>query len=297
MPGGGSNAGSRAAEAQASANREAIAEQRRQFEQTQQLLDPFVQAGVGQAGALQEGATAEGLDARLSRIFGSEAFSSLREERERSVRGQLSAGGFTRSGTALQEIANVPTQLGFGIEEALTGRSQQLFAGSQNAAIGVGQFGAGASGNISTLLQDTGRARASGIISDAEAAAQRRSGLGGTLGTIAGAGLGFALGGPSGTALSLSSTGLGASLGGSFGGAFSDPKLKKNAEVVGRIVDLDIYEWDWIDLIKNTEIANYPNTGFMADEVQKKYPHLVEECCGFLMINLPVLLDELEAKI
>ncbi len=264
----GGDAGARASTAEVSATREAIAEQRRQFEETQALLDPFVQAGTRQIGALERGTTAAGLDERLAEIFGTEAFGELRGERERAVQGQLSAGGLTRSGTAVQEIANVPTQLGFDIENLLTGRSQGLVSTGLGAATGVAQFGAQSATAISGLQQDIGRSIGGGIITDQQAAAQASQNRTNTLLSIAGIAAGF-----------------------------SDPRLKKNAEVVGKIVDLDIYEWDWIDAVKDTVIAKCSNLGFMANEVQKKYPHHVKEICGFLTINIPKLLTELERKI
>ena len=94
--------------------------------QAEKRLAPFAQAGIDQLGALEEGTTAGGLDERLGRIFDTESFGRLLEERTRAVQGQLGAAGLQRSGTAVQEIANVPTDLGFQIEQLLTGRSRGL---------------------------------------------------------------------------------------------------------------------------------------------------------------------------
>jgi len=129
----GSNAGEKAADAKIRASKKA---ERR----ATGFLDPFFQAGEQQLGALEEGTTAGGLDARLGRIFDTESFGRLLEERTRAVRGQLSATGQSRSGTALQEIANVPTQLGFDIENLLTQRSGGLAgAGLQAGGALAGQ--------------------------------------------------------------------------------------------------------------------------------------------------------------
>jgi len=95
------DSGARAAEEANRLSQQGIDELRRQFDVTQGNVDPFIQAGIGQIGALEEGTTAEGFGARLDRIFGSGALDPLIEKRTRAVQGQLAAGGLTRSGTAL----------------------------------------------------------------------------------------------------------------------------------------------------------------------------------------------------
>lgn len=130
---------------------------------TQQGIDalmPFLTAGAGQLGSLTQGATAGGLNERLAEILGGDTFSALTGERERAVQGQLSAGGLTRSGTGLQSIANVPTELALQLESLLTGRSQQL----------AGQ-GLGAGTNIASLFNLQGENVSSGIVTDASASA------------------------------------------------------------------------------------------------------------------------------
>jgi len=263
--GGSGDAGARAAEAQAAANRAATAELRRQFGVTQGLLEPFRAAGERGISTLEEASTVEGLDARLQKIFGTETFGGLVEERGRAVEGQLAASGQTRSGTGLAEAARVPTDLGLAIEGLLTGRTQDIVTGGQNAALGVAGFGSQNSQSIANILQRTGSAQGQGIITDQQAAAQRGQN---TLNTVA-------------------------ALGSIF---FSDPSLKENAEEIGEIGDLKIYEWDWIDRVKGTIIEKMSNMGFMANEVKAKYPQFVQEVCGFLAIDIPSLLDHLEAN-
>ncbi len=121
--GGKKNAGSRAASAANEANQLGIDELRRQFDLSredlqgvQEQFQPFVEAGTGALGDLQQGATAGGLEERLAQIFSGESFGALRDERTRAIQGQLGAGGLTRSGTAIESAANIPTELGFAIE-------------------------------------------------------------------------------------------------------------------------------------------------------------------------------------
>jgi len=244
------------AEAEIEGNQAAIAEQRRQFDITQASLAPFIEAGTRQLPGLEGLATPGGLDAILGQIFGGEAFQNLRGERTRAVEGQLAAGGLTRSGTALQEIANVPTDIGFQIEQLLTGRKQALAGQAQTGATNLGQFGAQASGNISDLISASGRAE-----SAAQAAGQQN-----ILNTAATAAAIF----------------------------FSDPNLKENIEEIGDINGLKLYQWDWIEKTKGTMIEVCSTIGFMADEVKEKHPEFVYDFCGFMVIDYPQLLDDLQ---
>ena len=270
------NAGRQAAEAEVRGAQLGVNELRRQFDITQENFAPFLQAGteaipraVSAIDALAPGATAGGLDARLAEIFNTDIFDSLVDERTRAVQGQLAASGLSRSGTAIQEVANIPAQLGLAIEDLLTGRQGNqasrlagLAGVGQSAAGSLGQFGAQSSQSIANLFERQGQSRSAGIITDAQAGA---SGLG--------------------QVLKLAS-----------GVFFSDPCLKENAERISEIGDLGLYEWDWKPFCEGTIIAESSNLGFMADEVEEKYPHHVGEFGGFMIINYPRLIDELEMK-
>lgn len=196
---------------------------------------------------------------------GNAAFRALVDERQRAVQGQLSAGGLTRSGTALQEAARIPTDLGFQIEQLLSGRTSALAGSGQNAAAQLGAFGSQASGGVASLLQQTGSAAASGILADQQASAAAGQNILNTAATI----------------------------GSIF---FSDPALKENVEEIGENNGLKIYQWDWLPETKGTMIEGCGNIGFMADEVNEKYPQHIYEFGGFMMIDYPALLDELEEE-
>jgi len=270
--GGRPNAAGRGAESQIAFNQQGIDELRRQFGITQENIQPFVSAGQGQLAALQQGTTAGGLDQRLRELFNTDIFGGLVDERTRAVEGQLSAGGLTRSGTALQEAARIPTDIGLALERQLFGRSQNLAGAGQNAALGLGGLGAQSSGNIASILTGSGAASSQGILGDAVArAAQQQKKFD--------------------TFSSIGSAALDAFTSFSF---FSDPTLKKNVEEIGSIGNLKLYQWDWVEKTKGTLIEMCPDIGFMADEVKEKFPQYVSEFCGFLVINYPSLLDELE---
>jgi hypothetical protein len=257
--------GRRAAALQAKSDAEATAEVRRQFNATQKNIQPFVSAGAAQLPGLQESATVGGLEETLGQIFGSEQFQNLRDERTTALEGQLAAGGLTRSGTALDEAAAIPTELGFSLEQLLNSRSSNLAGQGQNAANSLGQFGAQSSGQIAGITQSTGRARASGRLADDQANAKAKS----------------------------DNLKTAVSIGASF---FSDPSLKDNMEQIGEARDLALYQWDWKPETEGTMIADCGTIGFMATEVQEKYPQHVYEFSGFLVIDYPELLKELEER-
>jgi len=266
--GGGDDSATRAAEIEAEANREAIAEQRRQFEITQGIVQPFVQAGVGALPEFQAGTTVGGLEQRLSDIFSTQTFGSLVGERQDIIQNQLAAGGLTRSGAGLQQIAEIPATVGFDISNVLQSGLGDLIGGGRQAALGLGDIGLRTSSAISDIQRDTGRALGQGILVDRQADVAQEQ---------------FR------TAALLSALGIAAQ--------FSDPRLKENVEVIGKIVDLNIHEWDWIEKAKGTIIEQCSNMGFLSTEVREKYPHHVYEFCGFDVIDIPNLLNELEAKI
>lgn len=259
---GGGDAGSEAAAAQAAANAAAQAELRRQFEETQKNLAPFITAGQEALPLLTQGSTAAGLDARLAEIFNTDIFGSIVDERTRAVEGQLAAGGLTRSGAGLEAIAAVPTNVGLALEDLLTTRAGGLAGSGLNAAQGLGAIGAQTSGGLANLFSQTGSAQASGILTDQQARAQGGQNI-----------------------INLAATAASV--------FFSDPALKENVQPIGIIGDLTLCQWDWIEATKGTMIEHCGTMGFMADEVQEKYPQHVAEVCGFLCIDYPALLDEL----
>jgi len=258
------NAASDAASAQNAMLEKAIAEQRRQFGETQKNLSPFIHAGSGQLDALTQGTTAGGLDARLAEIFNTDTFGSLVDERTRSVQGQLGATGLSRSGSALQQIANVPTDIGLQIEQMLTGRSSALAGQGLGAATGLGQFGAQAAGNIGQSLTQQGVNTGSGIIGDAQAGAAQFS-------QILNGGLSIFSALP-----------------------FSDPRLKMNTEKITELGPLDVYQWDWIPESEGTIIAKCPTIGFMTDEVSKIYPDRVKEFGGWFYLDYDGVFSDIE---
>lgn len=247
------------------ANREAIAEILRMFEKTEAQVDPFIQAGTRALPGVEAASTVEGFGANLSEIFSSGALQPLIDERTRAAQGQLSAGGLTRSGKGVQDIANISSDLGLQIEQLLSGRQQNLATGGVGSALQLGGLGARAAEAQSPLFQQIGQAQSSGSLMDA---ATRQRQIGSAVDIV-------------GTVASL---------------FFSDPRLKCNVEEVGQMGPLKIYQWDWIPQTKGTLIEKCGTIGFMADEVQEVFPEFVYEFAGAQIIDYPALIETLEGQ-
>ena len=123
------------------------------YTQGQELLAPYLNAGTSALPALSASATPGGMDDMLSQILNGDNFQSLVDERQRGIQGQLAAGGLTRSGTAMQAAADVPTDLAFQLEGLLNGRNQNLVNQGNNAAL-----------STSSLITGGAEATASGIL-------------------------------------------------------------------------------------------------------------------------------------
>lgn len=190
-----SDATSSAAQAQAGAAGEGIAEQRRQFEAIQQLLAPYVQAGTGaisqfqpfqQAGqqAFQQQQALAGLlgpDAQQQAIAGIEGggeFKALSEQARNSLLQGASATGGLRGGNIQGALAQFSPQLLSNLIDKQYGRlggfagtglgaSEALYRGGQASATGQASQAQALGGNISNLLAQQGAAQAGGQLAGA----------------------------------------------------------------------------------------------------------------------------------
>lgn len=267
----GKDAGGDAAGLQAAANLQGINEIRRQFDITSENVDPFISAGQDALGSVVQGSTASGFGDRLSEIFSGGALEPLLADRIRDTEGNLAARGLNRSGAGLQGLADVRSDFALGIEDLLFNRQAGLSEGGRNSALQLGSLGQGAASNIANLFSNTGSAQSSGLLLDRQTEAASIEQAGQAVATV----------------LPLI-----------FG---SDPDLKENIEEIGEIKfeddskSLKIYQWDWVEGTEDTFIEVCPNMGFMADEVEQKYPERVEMFGSYKMIAYFDLLDDLKA--
>jgi hypothetical protein len=163
----GSRAASKAAGAQVDATNTSVAEQRRQFDATQQNLQPFQQAGTAAIGAQQDllglnGSEAE--KAAFAAMENSPGQQFLRDRAQKNLLRNASAIGGLGGGRVRSAL--VEQGVGFAQQDLQNqfGRLGQLAGQGQNAATSIGQFGQNSANNISNSMIAGGNARASGIM-------------------------------------------------------------------------------------------------------------------------------------
>jgi len=83
---------------------------------------------------------------------------------------------------------------------------------------------------------------------------------------------------------------LASSQSGLLSGLFSDIRLKTNIKKIGKLGELNWYEWDWTDDAHEMGIALQPTFGVMAQEVAEVMPDAVTmHKSGYLQVNYGVL--------
>lgn len=83
----------------------------------------------------------------------------------------------------------------------------------------------------------------------------------------------------------------GSGIGEFIGGLFSDKRLKDNITLIGKLGDLNWYEWTWNALAHSVGANKQENLGVLAHEVAAVRPDLVEvDDSGYLKVNYGGLL-------
>lgn len=155
----GGIASNRAAGAQERGNRNAIAEQQRQYDQTRADFAPFRQIGYDAASRLSSAASGD-----MSGFFASPDYNFRRNEGMRDIGGSFAARGGAASGNALEALANFNSNLASGEYGNWWNRQAGLLDAGQGGTAQTAQAGQNAANNISAGYQNIGDARASGII-------------------------------------------------------------------------------------------------------------------------------------
>jgi len=177
-----SKAAKSAAGVQAGAAAEATAEQRRQFDISQEQAEPFRQAGLtalGQQQALLGLGTPEEQQRAFQAFEESPGQQFIRQRQERALlRNQAAIGGLGGGNvrTALQEQAAGFAQQDFQNQLARLGG---IAGQGQIATTNIAQLGGQTATNIGNLLQAGGQAQASGILGAQQAQGQFIGQLGG----------------------------------------------------------------------------------------------------------------------
>ena len=183
--GGGDDSASQAAAVQAQALREAKKTVEKQLAQTRSDLLPFAEAGQEGFDQFVRGSTIGGFSQNLDDIFSSGSLQPLIDERTRAAQSQLAAGGLTRSGAGVQEIAAIPQDIGLAIEQLLSGRQGQLGSIGVDTLTNLGAFGQQGAQTIAGIHGNIGATQASGVLGQAQADAARKEQIFGGLDSLA----------------------------------------------------------------------------------------------------------------
>tara|TARA_R110000787_G_scaffold12623_2_gene40605 strand:+ start:3978 stop:5276 length:1299 start_codon:yes stop_codon:yes gene_type:complete len=209
-----------------------------------------------------------GIESDYARNLGNLATQGASTQSNLLTQGAATQGNFLMQGA--QAGADAQNTMAQGILNSGNATAQGLLGSQQSYAQGV---------------QGAADARAQGIITGAQADAASRNQF---LNTALSAGMIAATAG--------AFTPVAASHGTvqSAGVFFSDERLKKNMEPIGKIKELTLYEWDWKDEYKD-KVGMEMSIGFKAQEVEQYYPECVFNVNDVLAINYQNLHERLSA--
>lgn len=192
-----SDAADSSANAQKDAASQQISEQRRQFNQIQELLSPFVKDGTGafeQQGVLSG---LQGYDAQqkaISDLERSPLYQNMVKQGESGILQNASATGGLRGGNVQSALAQFRPQMLSGLISDQYNRLSGLSSMGLNAATGTGTFGQNSTNAISQALEQQGAATAGNYLAQGNA----KAGMWGSVGQAAGIMGGYAGGGGGG---------------------------------------------------------------------------------------------------
>jgi len=176
----GAGAAGKAASAQEASAQAGVAEQRRQFDITQESFRPSVEAGdlareqqlalIGLSGPEAQEQVFSGLKESPAQQF-------IRRRQEKTLVRNAAATGGLGGGNVKSSLVELGT--GFALQDIdrQFGRAGQIAGQGQSANVAVGQFGSQAAGNIQEGQFRSGQARSSGILNRNLATQQTIGGL------------------------------------------------------------------------------------------------------------------------
>lgn len=180
-----------AAETQAEASAAGIAEQRRQFDVVQKLLEPYVTGGTKAFEQQQALVGVQGPEAQRAAIAALEqgpAFQALQQQGENALLQQASATGGLRGGNVQAALAQFRPQLLSQLIEQQYGQLGGLAKYGQASASGTGAAAQETGSNVAQLLAAQGAATAGGQLAAGKAFGSIPSAISGGLGIFSGLG-------------------------------------------------------------------------------------------------------------
>lgn len=184
-----SKSANQAAGVQSDAAMAGIAQQDKQFEAIQKLLEPYVNAGNGALAGQQDLIGLNGQAKQAGAISGLEnspQFAALMGQGENAILQNASATGGLRGGNTQGALAQFRPQLLTQLIDQQYQRLGGLTSVGQNAAAGVGNAGMQTGNNITDLLQQKGAAQAGAFLANGRADQQMINGVTQALGTFIG---------------------------------------------------------------------------------------------------------------
>lgn len=173
-----------AANAQTAASNASIAEQRRQFDLSQQLVQPYVNAGVGALGQQQNLMGLNGFGAQqtaINNLQNSPFLQSMYKQAENALLQNASATGGLRGGNIQGALADNRMNM---LNTAYTNQMQNLgnlVTLGQNSATNTGTNAMAMANNISNLNTNVGQAQAGYALARGQATQNL---MGNTMGTL-----------------------------------------------------------------------------------------------------------------
>jgi hypothetical protein len=186
------NAAETASQAQIASADKGIEEQRRQFDDIQKLLAPYVGAGVNAIGGQQDLIGLSGPDAQAQAIQGIQQgpeFGALVEQGEEAILQNASATGGLRGGNTQRSLAQFRPQILSQLINQQYNRLGGLANTGQASAAGQASFGQQTGTNVTNLLGQQGTAGANAALSRGAVDASLYGDIGKAFGTFAGSGV------------------------------------------------------------------------------------------------------------
>ena len=181
-----------AADAQMNATMMGIAEQRRQFDEMQKLLKPYVDIGpkalTGQTDILGLNGN-EAQQAAIDQLKSGSMFNELNLQGQNAILQNASATGGLRGGNTQAALAQFSPALLQSMIESQYNKLNGLTTLGQNSAVQQGTAGMNMASNIGQLYQAYGAAEAGGILGQAKGWGSAINSVGKAFNTGIGAGV------------------------------------------------------------------------------------------------------------
>lgn len=159
----GKTAAKNASKAQQQASQQGMAEQRRQFDMLQQLMNPYVQAGQQGLAGQQDLMGLNGFDKQqgaIGNIENSPFFKSQYQQAENALLQNAAATGGLRGGNMQEALADNRSNMLFNNVNQQLQNLSGVASNGQNAAAGLGGQGLTFGNNMAQGYGDIGQAQA-----------------------------------------------------------------------------------------------------------------------------------------